>query len=157
MQQGRAQAALTPPCARRFCPCPPAPPRPPAAARGQVKDWGSGEPEDLGSLRLDSEATQMFAADSTAAEEAMPFHEVLARRLEALQAPGTMRVTQVGGRRRPELPAGLQSLSPLQAMPLPARACSLVPARMPNGTQADGKPLPPFERWAFTQQHYEEV
>ncbi|PRW60809.1 heme oxygenase [Chlorella sorokiniana] len=107
------------------------------AARGKVeyvkvKDWGSGQPEDLGSLQVDRDATRVFeAADSPGSagsgdasssaggggSQGMPFHETLARRLELLQSQG--------------------ALGNLAQLP-------------------GGKPLPPFEQWAFALQHYEQ-
>ena len=52
----------------------------------QVKDWGSGEPDDLGNLRVQS-ARQTFAAGQ-------PFYDQLARHLEALQAQGGIAAAQ---------------------------------------------------------------
>lgn len=80
------------PCLARPRPRPPLP---------QVKDWGSGEPEDLGSLQVDKEATRVFEAPAGGSGEAgssgaagagssMPLHEVLARRLEYLQSQGAL-------------------------------------------------------------------
>lgn len=88
------------------------------ASRGKVeyvrvKDWGSGAPDDLGSLQVKEPPTQAFAADGAGAD-AMPFHEALARRLELLQSQGALGVAKLPG----------------------------------------SKPLPPFERWAFAEEHY---
>lgn len=45
----------------------------------QVKDWGSGEPADLGSLQVESFSPGLFS------DHSKPFYEQLARRLEELQ------------------------------------------------------------------------
>ena len=45
----------------------------------QVKDWGSGEPADLGSLQVESFSPDLFS------DHDKPFYEQLARRLEELQ------------------------------------------------------------------------
>lgn len=66
-----------------------------------MEDWGSGQPADLGKLRLTPEQAaggdgrRAFAPDQ-------PFYEQLARRLEALQASG-----------------GLGGASPTGVAPLP--------------------------------------
>ncbi len=80
----------------------------------QVKDWGSGQPEDLGSLQVKENATRVFeqtngdassssnasssSSDSgSAASQGMPFHETLARRLQLLQSQGALGgLAQVG-------------------------------------------------------------
>lgn len=46
----------------------------------QVRDWGPGQPADLGSLQVES-----FAPGDDPADDAKPFADVLARRLEWLQ------------------------------------------------------------------------
>jgi len=45
----------------------------------QVKDWGSGEPSDLGGLEVESFSPDIFS------DHSKPFYEQLARRLEELQ------------------------------------------------------------------------
>lgn len=60
----------------------------------RVKDWGSGKPDDLGSLQVEEPATHAFVAGGAAA---MPFHEALARRLELLQSQGALSVAQLQG------------------------------------------------------------
>jgi hypothetical protein len=55
----------------------------PSRSPMQVKDWGSGEPADLGQLELASGT----ASDVLSTEES-PFHQQLARRLEAIEAGG---------------------------------------------------------------------
>ncbi len=45
----------------------------------QVKDWGTGEPADLGSLEVESFSPDLFS------DHSKPFYEQLARRLEELQ------------------------------------------------------------------------
>ena len=45
----------------------------------QVKDWGSGEPSDLGALEVQASSAVQF-------QSAAPFYEQLAKRLELLQA-----------------------------------------------------------------------
>lgn len=71
------------------------------ASRGKVeyvriKDWGTGNREDLGELQVDSEATKTFQAGAEG-EDGMPFHEALARRLEMLQTQGALGVAQPKG------------------------------------------------------------
>ncbi len=46
----------------------------------QVRDWGPGQPTDLGNLQVES-----FAPGDDPADDAKPFADVLARRLEWLQ------------------------------------------------------------------------
>ena len=45
----------------------------------QVKDWGGGEPADLGELEVESYTPDLYA------DHSKPFYEQLARRLEDLQ------------------------------------------------------------------------
>ena len=45
----------------------------------QVKDWGGGEPADLGELQVESFSPGLYA------DHSKPFYEQLARRLEDLQ------------------------------------------------------------------------
>lgn len=45
----------------------------------QVKDWGSGEPADLGELQVESFSQELVS------DHSKPFYEQLARRLEELQ------------------------------------------------------------------------
>lgn len=52
----------------------------------QVKDWGSGEPADLGELQVESFSQDLFSDHST------PFYEQLARRLEELQVQDCLHV-----------------------------------------------------------------
>lgn len=69
----------------------------------QVKDWGSGQPAELGSLEVEQDATRVFEAAGSSAgssesggggasttSQGMPFHETLARRLELLQSQGAL-------------------------------------------------------------------
>jgi len=52
----------------------------------QVKNWGSGQPQDLGSLQLAAQP-QVLNTDAS-------FYEVLARHLETLQAEGALSVAR---------------------------------------------------------------
>ena len=61
----------------------------------QVKDWGSGKPEELGSLQVDADSRVYTAGGGEGGAPAMPFHEALARRLEVLQTQGALGVAQV--------------------------------------------------------------
>ena len=84
----------------------------------QVKDWGSGQPEDLGGLQVQQDATRVFeaaGASSTGSDDAastsgsqgqgMPFHETLARRLELLQSQGALgNLAQASAQLLPLLP-----------------------------------------------------
>lgn len=45
----------------------------------QVKDWGEGQPADLGELQVESFTPGLYA------DHSKPFYEQLARRLEDLQ------------------------------------------------------------------------
>lgn len=65
--------------------------RPRTPRLSQVKDWGSGEPRDLGSLQVESQAQAAQAGGSPG----QPFYEALARRLELLQAQGAIGIAQV--------------------------------------------------------------
>ncbi|GMH42806.1 hypothetical protein BSKO_10725 [Bryopsis sp. KO-2023] len=65
---------------------------PKEAAKGKVdfakvKDWGSGEPSDLGSLELES-----FSENADATNK--PFYERMAKQLELLQAKGALNIAQ---------------------------------------------------------------
>lgn len=148
----------------------------------QVKDWGSGQPAELGSLELEQDATRVFeAADSSAASSesggggasptshGMPFHETLARRLELLQSQGALgNLAQVGAAAAATAAAGTTAACPPQfrrgAIPqvLWGHALGSAPLsvhyKLSNHLQMPGgKPLPPFEQWAFALQHYEQV
>ena len=72
---------------------------PQEAARGRldyvrVKEWGSGDPAELDSLKVES------FQQGVAQEEGRPFYEVLARRLELLQVGAAKRFEGFGLRRR---------------------------------------------------------
>jgi hypothetical protein len=67
----------------------------PLALTSQVKDWGSGKPEELGSLQVDADSRVYTAGGGEGGAPAMPFHEALARRLEVLQTQGALGVAQV--------------------------------------------------------------
>ncbi|EFN60042.1 expressed protein [Chlorella variabilis] len=74
------------------------------AARGKVeyvkvKDWGSGQPEDLGSLQVEDGSKVFEAGGGSGSGEAppQPFYESLARRLELLQTQGALGVAQPQG------------------------------------------------------------
>lgn len=54
----------------------------------KVKDWGSGEPSDLGGLEVESFSPDIFS------DHSKPFYEQLARRLEELQARGLLNIVQ---------------------------------------------------------------
>ncbi|KAK9845166.1 hypothetical protein WJX84_011905 [Apatococcus fuscideae] len=59
----------------------------------KVRDWGPGQPADLGSLQVES-----FAPGDDPADDAKPLADVLARRLEWLQAQGMLtRADDSGG------------------------------------------------------------
>lgn len=63
------------------------PVNPQEAAKGkldyvQVKDWGSGNPDDFGDLQVESVSQQQ---PELATDHSRPFYEQLARRLEQLQ------------------------------------------------------------------------
>lgn len=51
----------------------------PTVCHAQVKNWGSGEPADLGELQVESFSQDLFS------DHNKPFYEQLARRLEELQ------------------------------------------------------------------------
>ena len=52
----------------------------------QVKNWGSGEPADLGELQVESFSQELVS------DHSKPFYEQLARRLEELQVSTAGRV-----------------------------------------------------------------
>ena len=49
-----------------------------------MKNWGSGEPADLGELQVESFSQDLFS------DHSKPFYEQLARRLEELQVTGCL-------------------------------------------------------------------
>lgn len=60
--------------------CPPL--RPASMPRPmQVKDWGTGEPTDLGQLQVEANSQVQLSSDA-------PFYEQLAKRLELLEVRG---------------------------------------------------------------------
>lgn len=68
---------------------------PKQAAKGRVdyvkvQDWGSGNQEDLGELKVESSTRSVDPSS-------VPFHEQLARHLDALQAQGSLAVAQPEG------------------------------------------------------------
>ena len=48
----------------------------------QVRDWGSGNPNDLGELRIESVSSSTPSATE-------PLYQLLAKRLETLEVPAT--------------------------------------------------------------------
>lgn len=55
----------------------------------QVKNWGSGEPADLGELQVESFSQDLFS------DHSKPFYEQLARRLEELQVNNFLLVLEL--------------------------------------------------------------
>jgi hypothetical protein len=67
-----------------------------ACARSPSRaDWGSGEPQDLGELRLEHVPTRRYQGPGVL-EGSGPFYEQLARRLELAQAAGQLGRTAGG-------------------------------------------------------------
>ena len=54
-----------------------------------MKDWGSGEPADLGELQVESFSQDLFS------DHSKPFYEQLARRLEELQVRNCLHVLEL--------------------------------------------------------------
>ena len=61
----------------------------PCVCTAQVKNWGSGEPADLGELQVESFSQDLFS------DHSKPFYEQLARRLEELQVHECLHVLEL--------------------------------------------------------------